>query len=206
MAVLLMVLVRGLLVQSFSVPSGSMEPTLEPGDRILVSRLHRGPSIERGDVVVFDGTDSWGKPSAPSADGLSQVVRSMLSLVSLGSGADYVKRVVGMPGDRVACCTGEGQLTVNGAPVQESYLYPGNPPSTMRFDVIVPSGKIWVMGDHRSASADSRAQLGRPGGGMVPLDDVVGRTWIRYWPLDRIGSLTPAPTLSQLLSPSGASS
>ncbi|HQH89322.1 MAG TPA: signal peptidase I, partial [Dermatophilaceae bacterium] len=117
---------------------------------------------------------------------------------------DYVKRVVGVPGDHVVCCDVDGRLTINGVAVNEPYLYPGNPPSTTRFDVTVPAGKIWVMGDHRSASADSRSQMGKPGGGMVPLDDVVGRAWVRYWPLDRLGSLTPAPTLHDLPLPTGA--
>lgn len=194
-----MLLVRALLVQSFSVPSGSMEPTLQPGDRILVSRLHRGPSIQRGDIVVFDGTDTWGPPAgASSGGGWRQAVRSALTLVSLGSGADYVKRVVGMPGDRVRCCDASGRLTVNGAPILEPYLFAGDPPSSLTFDVVVPPGRIWVMGDHRSASADSRAHLGSPGGGMVPLDDVVGRAVWRYWPMDRLGTLTPAPALSSL--------
>lgn len=196
-AIIVMLLVRAFLVQSFSVPSGSMQPTLEPGDRILVSRLHRGPSIQRGDIVVFDGTATWGPPGgavAPSG-GLGQTIRSALTLLSLGSGADYVKRVVGLPGDRVSCCDESGRLKVNGVTVEEPYLYAGNPASTFDFDVIVPAGRIWVMGDHRSASADSRAHLGSPGGGMVPLDDVVGRAFVRYWPLGRLGGLTPAPSL-----------
>ncbi len=194
-----MLLVRALLVQSFSVPSGSMEPTLEPGDRILVSRLHRGPSIQRGDIVVFDGTGTWGPPAGSSTGGgWRQAVRSALTLVSLGSGADYVKRVVGVPGDRVRCCDATGRLTVNGMPVEETYLFPGDAPSAMTFEVVVPPGRIWVMGDHRGASADSRSHLGSPGGGMVPLDDVVGRAVWRYWPIDRLGTLTPAPALSSL--------
>ena len=111
-AIALMLLVRALLVQSFSVPSGSMQPTLEPGDRILVSRLQRGPSIQRGDVVVFDGTDTWGKPAGASAGGVRGVLATALSIISLSSGADYVKRVVGMPGDRIVCCDAGGRLTV----------------------------------------------------------------------------------------------
>ncbi|HOI04047.1 MAG TPA: signal peptidase I, partial [Dermatophilaceae bacterium] len=167
--------------------------------------LQRGPSIERGDVVVFDGTDTWGKPAgSDTASGPRQLLTSILAIVSLSSGADYVKRVVGVPGDHVVCCDVDGRLTINGVAVNEPYLYPGNPPSTTRFDVTVPAGKIWVMGDHRSASADSRSQMGKPGGGMVPLDDVVGRAWVRYWPLDRLGSLTPAPTLHDLPLPTGA--
>lgn len=195
-----MLVVRGFLVQSFSVPSGSMEPTLLPGDRILVSRLQRGPSIERGDVVVFDGTGTWGPPAGadPPSAGVPGILRSMATLVSLGSGADYVKRVVGVPGDHVVCCSPDRRITVNGTPVDEPYLYPGNAPSLQPFDVTVPEGRIWVLGDHRSSSADSRAHLGSPGGGMIPLDAVVGRAWVRYWPMDRLGGLTPAPALQQV--------
>ncbi len=205
-AFVVMLLVRAFLVQSFSVPSGSMEPTLEPGDRILVSRLHRGPSVERGDIVVFDGTRVWGAPAGSrESSWLGQGVRSALTLVSLSSGADYVKRVIGVPGDRVSCCADDGRLQVNGVPVDEPYVYPGNPPSTMTFDVLVPPGRIWVQGDHRSASADSRANLGRPGGGMVPLDDVVGRVVWRYWPLDRLGTPASAPDLQGLPVPDALS-
>lgn len=205
-AITIMILVRAFLVQSFSVPSGSMQPTLEPGDRILVSRLHRGPSIERGDVVVFDGSATWGVPvGARTEGGIRGVFSSVIGMLSLSSGADYVKRVVGLPGDHIVCCDVDGRLTVNGQAVDErSYLFPGNPPSTTAFDVIVPAGKIWVMGDHRSASADSRSQLGRPGGGMVPLDDVVGRAWVRYWPIGRIGSLVAAPSLHDATAPTGS--
>ncbi len=193
-AFVLMVIVRTLLVQTFSVPSTSMQPTLEPGDRILVNRLVRGPSIERGDVVVFDGTGSWGPPAgATDVGGLRARLQAVLSWISFGSGADYVKRVIGVPGDHVVCCDVDGRITVNGIPLAEPYLYPGDEPSATRFDVTVPAGRIWVMGDHRSVSADSRSKLGRPGGGMVPLDDVVGRAWLRYWPTDRLGSLASAP-------------
>jgi signal peptidase I len=195
-ALVFMMCVRAFLVQSFAVPTGSMEQTLVPGDRILVNRLQRGPSIQRGDIVVFDGTGTFEPAAASSGGGLAQLVRSAVSLVSLSSGADYVKRVVGMPGDRVTCCDATGRLTVNGVAVDEPYLFTGDVPSTLTFDVIVPAGRIWVMGDHRSDSADSRAYLGRPGGGMVPLDDVVGKAWVRYWPLDRLGGLPSAPGLA----------
>ncbi|MEI2732621.1 MAG: signal peptidase I [Dermatophilaceae bacterium] len=202
-ALLVMAAVRGLLVQSFSVPSTSMQPTLEPGDRILVSRLHRGPSIQRGDLVVFDGTTSFGASGESSGGGVGQVLRSIASLFSFDTGTDYVKRVIGMPGDRVACCDATGSVTVNGIPLVEPYRYPGEAASDIRFDVVVPAGRIWVMGDHRSQSGDSRSRLGYPGGGMVPLDDVIGRVWVRYWPLDRVGTITDAPRVAVEI-PTGA--
>jgi signal peptidase I len=108
-------------------------------------------------------------------------------------GTDFVKRVIGVGGDRVACCDEAGRVTVNGVPLDEaSYLFPGDSPSDQSFDVIVPAGMLWLMGDHRSNSADSRAHLGDPGGGMVPESRVVGRVMNVLWPLNRISSV-PVP-------------
>ena len=119
---------------------------------------------------------------------------AMASMLSIQiNESDYVKRVVGLPGDHVVCCKANGLLTVNDIAVQEPYLYPGDKPSDLTFDVTVPAERIWVMGDHRSDSADSRAHLGDPGGGMVRLDDVIGRAGMVYWPPRRAGVLG-APT------------
>ncbi len=96
---------------------------------------------------------------------------------------DYVKRVVGMPGERVACCDGDGRITIDGVALDEPYLSAGESPSESPFDATVPEGHLWVMGDNRTASADSRAHLGDPGGGAVPLDHVVGRVVLVWWPL-----------------------
>ena len=187
-------LVRTYVVTPFSIPSGSMRDTLDIGDRILVDRAsYVFGSVERGDVVVFDGTDTFGavggEPAEPSVR--DRVVR-FLSLGLAGDvRTDYVKRVIGVGGDRVACCDPQGRLTVNGKPLEEGrYLYPGDSPSQLRFDVRVPEGRLWVMGDHRSDSMDSRAHLGDPGGGTVPEDDVIGRVLGVVWPLDRLGGLS----------------
>jgi signal peptidase I len=171
-------LVRSFVVAPFSIPSGSMEQTLQVGDRILVDRLsYRFHDVRRGDIVVFDGTEAFGR---------------------LGNGpgeTDYVKRVIGLPGDHVVCCDEHGRITVNGTPLAETrYLYPGDDPSELKFDEIVPAGRLWLMGDHRSDSLDSRAHLGDPGGGMVPIDKVVGRVMGVVWPLNRLGGL-PDPGL-----------
>ncbi|GAA4898752.1 signal peptidase I [Streptomyces coeruleoprunus] len=161
------------VIQPFQIPSGSMEPTLRAGDRVLVNRLayRFGADPARGDMIVFDGDGSF--VQGPGQD----------------TGTDFVKRVVGVGGDRVKCCDKEGRVEVNGVPVAEPYLYPGDTPSQVPFDIVVPQGTLWVMGDHRSQSRDSRDHLGAPGGGMVPVEQVVGRVaWIA-WPASRWASL-----------------
>ena len=190
----LMMLVRGLLVESFYIPSGSMEPTLTPADRILVNKIGGASSLQRGDLVVFDGTHTFADRAAGPGSGQSsavgRIMGSMASMLSIHlNESDYVKRVVGLPGDHVVCCDAKGLLTVNDIAVEEPYLFPRDKPSDLTFEVTVPAERIWVMGDHRSDSADSRAHLGDPGGGMVRLDDVIGRAWMLYWPPSRVGLL-----------------
>lgn len=169
-----------------------MEPTLAAGDRILVSRLGSAQDLHRGDVIVFDASAAFSLPSdTPGV--LQRVVDAVGSLVGQGPDTDYVKRVIGLPGDHVRCCSADGRLEVNGVAVDEPYVYPGDVPSATTFDVTLPADRYWVMGDHRSASADSRSHMGAPGGGMVPGEDIIGQVWVRYWPPDRIGTLPPAP-------------
>ncbi|GLY16177.1 hypothetical protein Kisp01_31920 [Kineosporia sp. NBRC 101677] len=184
-------LIRAFVMQSFVVPSGSMEPTVQIGDRVLVSRLsYLASDIERGDVIVFDGAGVFD----PEDDGpdtlLAGVGRFVASAFSMPVGSrDYVKRVIGLPGDHVVCCDSQGRLTVNGEPVDEPYVAEGNKPSEVAFDIEVPEGRLWVMGDHRADSADSRAHLGSPGGGTVPVGNVVGKVVGIYWPMSRVGGL-----------------
>lgn len=201
-ALLVMLLVRGFLVQSFYVPSGSMEPTIEPGDRILVNKLADGDSVRRGDVVVFDGTTSFAVAErAPHQDdgAIGKALAGAASLVGINLGEqDFVKRVIGLPGDHIVCCDDQGRLTVNGKAIDETYLMPGDHPSDLDFDITVPAGRLWVMGDHRSDSADSRSHLGDPGGGTVRLSDVIGRASATYWPLSRLGGFERPKALADV--------
>lgn len=189
--VLVFILLSTFVAQPFLIPSGSMEPTLKPGDRVMVNKLaYRFGDIERGDVVVFDGTGSFvhggSEPGTPA-----RLLRNAGASVGLAKHpqTDYIKRVIGIGGDRVVCCDAQGRIAVNGEPLAEPYLHPGDEPSEISFDVQVPDGRLWLLGDHRSDSSDSRDQLGSPGGGMVPEDRVIGRAEFIGWPPGRWGSL-----------------
>ncbi|WP_019889784.1 signal peptidase I [Streptomyces purpureus] len=189
---LFLLLLSHFVVQPFLIPSSSMEPTLEVGDRVLVNKLAYRFSAEprRGDVVVFDGTGSFVQ-EAPQDNPVTGLLHGAAAALGLAEPAetDFVKRVVGVGGDRVVCCDKGGRVQVNGTPVQETYLFLGDAPSKVPFDIVVPQGTLWVMGDHRSRSSDSRDHLGSPGGGMVPVDQVIGRAdWIG-WPLGRWTSI-----------------
>ncbi|MGP3954734.1 signal peptidase I [Nonomuraea sp. 3N208] len=156
MGVGIALLLQAFVVGSFYIPSESMENTLLINDRVFVNKLAGKP--ERGDIVVFKG---W-------------------------NGEDTIKRVIGVGGDKVVCCDAKKRITVNGTPLDEtSYLYPGDFASGDKFNVTVPAGKLWLMGDHRSASADSRAHMEEPGKGFISEDAVVGKAVVRYWPLNR---------------------
>jgi signal peptidase I len=194
-ALVLTILLKAYVVQVFSIPSGSMENTLLPGDRILVNKMvYRFRSIERGDIVVFSGSGSWDPPTA--APGLWDRATGLFGIA--GPGTDYVKRVIGVPGDHVVCCNALGQVTVNGVALSESsYVYPGAAPSQIRFNITVPPGRLWVMGDNRADSDDSRYRVGDPGGGTIPESAVVGRAFVIIWPLSRISDLPIPNTFKQ---------
>jgi signal peptidase I len=170
--VALALFMRIFLFGIYQVASESMSPTLRTSDRVLVLKWAKLSGVERGDIVVFDGAGSFAPTESASkfADTLSELI----GIKSLDSHL-FVKRVIGLGGDEVKCCDSEGFVTVNGERLRESYLAPGMSPSEVSFDVVVPKGRMFVMGDNRSHSQDSRSLLGSPGGGMVDVDKVVGR-------------------------------
>ena len=201
-ALVLSILVKTFLVQFFYIPSGSMENTLQVNDRVGVNKLGALFSdIKRGEVVVFRDPASWLSTPYDDSKGFGKVVKDALVFVGIlpDPAKQYlIKRVIGVGGDRVVCCSTGGKLEVNGVEVDEPYIYAGNKPSDSTFDVTVPQGFIWVMGDHRGASADSRFHTDDPNKGMVPLDKVTGRALFVIWPLKNLGVLDVGKDLSQI--------
>lgn len=191
----LSLIIKTFFVQAFFIPSQSMENTLLVGDRVLVNKLSPGPlSLRRGDIVVFKDPGGWLAAPEKADDGPVQgAVRDVLTFVGLlpsDSGEHLIKRVLGLPGDTVALGK-DGRLTVNGVPINEPYLYPGDEPSMEHFTVTVPKGRIWVMGDHRSVSQDSRFHRDL-NDGTVPIKNVVGEAFVIVWPVGR-WALLPNP-------------
>ena len=190
-ALIVSLLIKTFLVQFFYIPSGSMENTLQIKDRVAVNKIPLiSRSIHRGDIVVFRDPANWlSEPFTSESPFIVEKLRE--GLVALGilpnPAKQYlVKRVVGIGGDRVICCSKSKKLTINGKESIELYIFEGNDPSDMNFDVTVPTGKIWVMGDHRGASADSRYHQDDINKGMVPLNRVTGRVVVVIWPLKNL--------------------
>ncbi|GGR45026.1 signal peptidase I [Streptomyces netropsis] len=188
-ALLIALVLKTFLVQAFVIPSGSMEQTIRIGDRVLVDKLTPwfGSKPERGDVVVFKDPGGWldGEPKAGPDPVVIKQGKQFLTFIGLLPSADeqdLIKRVVGVGGDTVKCCDKDGRVTVNGTPLNEPYLNPGDVPSQLKFEVKVAPGRIFVMGDHRSDSADSRYHLDEPGNGTIAEDMVVGRATVIAWP------------------------
>lgn len=187
-ALVLSLIIKSFFFQSFWIPSSSMETTLDVGDRILVTKWRPGPlELRHGDIVVFRDPADWlDKAELPPAAPPTWLDETLvfLGLRPEDAGEHLVKRVIGLPGDTVVCCDSEGYLLVNGERLVEPYLDAGIAPSTQEFSVTVPEGRLWVMGDNRPFSRDSRAHLGEPGGGTIPWDSVVGTAFAVVWPLD----------------------
>ncbi|WP_315097499.1 signal peptidase I [uncultured Cellulomonas sp.] len=203
-AIVLSLLVKTFLVQAFFIPSQSMHDTLIEHDRILVSKLTPGPfDLRRGDIVVFKDPGGWLPADVtPEPGPLQGAVNSALTFIGLypaDANEHLVKRLIGLPGDRVACAGAGEPVTVNGEPLDEPYLAAGVQPSDIAFDVTVPDDSVWVMGDNRSHSSDSRYNQGKPGGGSVPVDNVVGMAFVTVWPVERMGPLrNPTSTFTDV--------
>ncbi len=200
-ALVLAVVIKTYAIQAFFIPSGSMENTLKINDRVLVNKLvYDVRGIHRGDIVVFNGAGSWDPGTVPASTNFAEeFVDGFASMFGFGRPGDIlIKRVIGLPGDHVACCDAQGRVTVNGVPLTEqSYLYPGDVPSEVRFNIVVRPGRLWVMGDHRLISDDSRGHLGDPGGGTIPQSAVIGRAFVIIWPPSRWGFLPIPVTFEQ---------
>lgn len=189
-ALVISFLIKTFLVQPFVIPSESMEDTLVKDDRVLASRLvPRFLDVHRGDVVVFKDPGGWlaDQPQNEST-GLVKAGETFLTFVGIrpvDAGEHLIKRVVGLPGDTVSCCDAQGRVSVNGVPIDETYIKPGVAPSAVPFEVVVPEGHLFVLGDNRANSGDSRFTADTQGGAFVPLDNVVGTAVAKVWPLDR---------------------
>ncbi|MQY12244.1 hypothetical protein SRB5_23770 [Streptomyces sp. RB5] len=214
-ALVIALVIKTFVLQAFVIPSGSMEQTIKIGDRVVVNKFSPwfGAKPERGDVVVFKDPGGWlqGDTTFRENDDPPVVKQGKEFLTWIGllpsdRDQDLIKRVVGVGGDRVVCCDKQGRITVNGAPIVEPYLYPGDVPSTEPFDVRVPEGRIFVLGDHRSNSADSRAHGGKspqdgPYYGTVPEDHVVGKAWAIAWPFGHWRRLEDPDTYASVPEP-----
>ena len=204
-ALFLAFLIKTFLVQAFFIPSGSMQNTLAIGDRVLVNRaaVWLGDTPSRGEVVVFQDPGGWLADQPTSAP--SNWFTGALTFIGVlpQDNGDLIKRVIGVGGDHVICCNTQDQITVNGVPLNETYLYPGDKADsaplgvTPEFDITVPQGDLWVMGDHRSVSEDSRAHV-LTDGGFVPVSDVVGRADLIIWPTSQWGTLPIPSTFKQV--------
>jgi signal peptidase I len=200
LAIIVSLVIKSFLVQFFFIPSGSMENTLQINDRVAVNRVpFFNDNIERGDVVVFRDPAGW-LPDASESSGNRVIAAIKDGLVLIGivpnPAKQYlVKRVIGVAGDQVIAK--DKVLTINGKETLEPYIFAGNSPSDTDFNVTVPQGKVWVMGDHRGASGDSRVHQDDINNGMVPVDKITGQVFGIIWPLNRIGVVSSHDPLTK---------
>ncbi|WP_040709597.1 signal peptidase I [Nocardiopsis potens] len=208
-ALVLAFVIKTWVVQPFFIPSKSMEDTLQIGDRVLVNKLvYQVREIERGDVVVFNGAGTWdeeGVQPEPSGNPVNRAFTWVGQQLGVQpTGKDYIKRVIGVGGDTVECCDAEGRVMVNGEPLdEEDYLYPGSQETHTEFGPVkVPEGRLWLMGDHRQISYDSRLHQNDPGEGTIAEENVIGRAFVLVWPFDRMTTL-PIPETFEPLNEEG---
>ncbi|CAB4678450.1 unannotated protein [freshwater metagenome] len=192
--------IKTFLVQFFYIPSGSMENTLQINDRVAVNKVpFIGKAIGRGDVVVFRDPDNW-LPEPYAIDENRYLAKAKEAFVAVGvlpnpTKQYLVKRVIGIAGDKVECCSKNKKLMINGVEIKEPYIFSGNSASDTNFNVTVPAGKIWVMGDHRAASADSRFHQEDINKGMVPTSKVTGKVVGIIWPIKNLGFVSSYSSL-----------
>ena len=200
-AILVSFLVKTFLVRSFFIPSSSMEQTLQIDDRVIVNELvPKAVAVDHGDIVVFKDPGGW-LPARPPVEvtGIqagTEWVLSLFGLASPDSNDHLIKRVIGLPGDTVQCCSADGKIIVNGVPISEPYItIPAGETraSAIDFNVTVPENSLFVMGDNRYNSKDSRYNTDKPGGGFVGMDNVVGRAFVLSWPMSHWGWLSNYP-------------
>lgn len=197
-AMVMAVIVKTFFLQAFYIPSESMEPTMLVDDKILVQKVsYWSGDIKRGDIVVFDDPGGWLSPE-DSKQANNPAQRALETVGLFPTGGHLIKRVVGVGGDTVECCNDKGQVTVNGTPLDEPYLLDESANVDQRFKVKVPRDYMWVMGDNRNNSADSRAHMGDPGGGFISEKGVVGKAWVRVWPFGRAGVIHKPSTYHAL--------
>lgn len=183
-------LVKTFFLRSFYIPSESMKPTLEVNDNILVNRLQPNIiPIQQGDIIVFKDTQNWmDLPPITKTPTLLETISSFIMLSEPADNKYLIKRVIGLPGQTVACCDADGKITVNGKPLNEKYLPKDTLPSEIEFSVKVPQDSVWVMGDNRSNSSDSRYHQ-NVNGGFINYNDIIGRAFVRTLPFSNFTGL-----------------
>ncbi|WP_407695380.1 signal peptidase I [Sinomonas albida] len=203
-SIVLSFVIKTFFFKAFYIPSESMVPTLEENDRIFVNLMvPRNFALQRGDVIVFKDTKGWLPPSGDSQQNWFQESLEFIGLLPDTSQQHLIKRLVGLPGDHVICCDAQQRITVNGVALSEPYVNPAEAPRAVPFDVTVPAGKVWVMGDNRNHSSDSRFHnASQPGNGFIDMGDIEGQATVIAWPLNRLSTLGNYPnTFANIPSP-----
>lgn len=195
-------LVRTFLLQPFYIPSRSMQDTLMINDSVLVTKTApRYSKLNRGDIIVFRDTENWlqsdreGVVKKKQPNPVFAGIKRFLIFVGLApedSDGFLIKRIIGMGADNVACCDEDGMMSINGKSIDEDYIPKTGQASEVKFSVVVPKGSLWVMGDNRNHSADSRYHMDSPSGGFVSEKQVVGRAFVVVWPLNHMRFISPS--------------